>query len=149
MTDSNLAAIAIKDVTKSFLNAPSKVLKNVSLELFPGTLNAIIGPSGSGKSTLLHIIAGLDLPTSGSVRLFNEEITDKNEEDRCSLRLRDIGQVFQFFHLLPALSAKANSELPALLLGRESKKIISEYRVDSTFAKAKPTAIDRWVLGRL
>jgi|688.fasta_scaffold711745_1 ABC-type lipoprotein export system ATPase subunit len=132
MTDVNLAAITVDHVTKSFSDALNSVLNSVSLEIFPGTLNAIIGPSGSGKSTLLHIIAGLELPNQGSVKILADEITDKSEEERCAIRLKSIGQVFQFFHLLPALSAKANAELPGLLLGLKSKKEISE-RIDSLF----------------
>lgn len=92
-------------------------LRNVSLEIAGGEHLAIIGPSGSGKSTLMHILGCLDRPTSGSYRFGGREVGALSEEERSHLRQREIGFVFQFFHLLPRLTAVGNVELPMLFAG--------------------------------
>ena len=131
-SQSHLAAVSVKELRKSFRG--TEVLRGISFELEPATLNAIIGPSGSGKSTLLHLIAGLEQADSGSIELFGEHLVGKSEEDRCSLRLQTIGFVFQFFHLLPALSARANAELPGVLLGQLSRRELSS-KVEGLFER--------------
>ena len=87
-------------------------LRGVSLDVADGRLTAIMGPSGSGKSTLMHILAGLDRPTSGSVRLEGIEITGLSDKKLTRLRREKIGFVFQFFNLLPMLNAEENVVLP-------------------------------------
>jgi putative ABC transport system ATP-binding protein len=77
----------------------------------------VLGPSGSGKSTLLNLLAGVDLPDSGEVRLAGEALTDLGERERTLLRRREIGFIFQFFHLVPTLTVEENVRLPLELLG--------------------------------
>jgi putative ABC transport system ATP-binding protein len=92
-------------------------LKGVSLEVGQGKLTAVMGPSGSGKSTLMHILAGLDKPTSGTVRIDGTEITTLKDSDLTKLRRKHIGFVFQFFNLLPMLTAEENITLPLSIAG--------------------------------
>ena len=94
-------------------------LHDVSLDIDRGRLTAVMGPSGSGKSTLMHILAGLDKPTEGSVTLEGTEITTLNDDALTRLRRDNIGFVFQFFNLLPMLTAKENMLLPMAIAGRE------------------------------
>jgi putative ABC transport system ATP-binding protein len=92
-------------------------LRNVSLEIARGEHVALIGPSGSGKSTMLHIVGCLDRPTQGRYLFESREVGVLSEEERSLLRRHRIGFVFQFFHLLPRLSALGNVELPMLFAG--------------------------------
>src|SRR4029079_12410907 len=92
-------------------------LRGVSLEIASGELTAVMGPSGSGKSTLMHILAGLDKPTSGSVSIDGQEITTMGDSELTKLRRSHIGFVFQFFNLLPMLSAEENVLLPLSVAG--------------------------------
>jgi len=94
-------------------------LRGVSLEIARGELTAVMGPSGSGKSTLMHILAGLDRPTGGRVELAGTDITDAGDTQLTRLRRDHIGFVFQFFNLLPMLTARENIVLPASLSGRK------------------------------
>ena len=94
-------------------------LRGVSLEVEKGKLTAVMGPSGSGKSTLMHILAGLDRPTSGRVVLDGTEITDLGDTELTKLRRRSIGFVFQFFNLLPMLTAQENILLPLSIAGEK------------------------------
>ena len=93
------------------------ILDNVSLSVFPAEAVAIVGVSGSGKSTLLGLLAGLDLPTKGAVRLDGQDLFALDEDGRAALRARALGFVFQSFQLLPALSAIENVMLPLELGG--------------------------------
>ncbi len=93
------------------------ILHEIDLDVQAGESLAIVGASGSGKSTLLGLLAGLDLPTRGTVSLAGQEITALDEDARAALRGRELGFVFQAFHLLPALSALENVMLPLELLG--------------------------------
>src|ERR1700744_1460768 len=94
-------------------------LHDVSVDIDRGKLTAVMGPSGSGKSTLMHILAGLDPPTDGSVTVDGTEITTLNDDDLTKLRRDKIGFVFQFFNLLPMLTARENMLLPMAIAGRE------------------------------
>jgi putative ABC transport system ATP-binding protein len=96
---------------------PLTILAGVSLRVGRGESLAITGPSGAGKSTLLAILAGLDLPTAGRVRIDGQELTALDEDGRAALRARSVGFVFQSFHLLPALTALEQVMLPLELKG--------------------------------
>jgi putative ABC transport system ATP-binding protein len=106
--------VVASDITRRYGEDSTAVdaLRGVSLGLASGSLTAIMGPSGSGKSTLMHILAGLDRPTSGSVSLDGTEITGLGDNELTKLRRRHIGFVFQFFNLLPMLTAEENILLP-------------------------------------
>lgn len=93
-------------------------LRKVSVEMGRGQLTAIMGPSGSGKSTLMHCLAGLDSPTSGSIRIEGKDITKMNQRQLTRLRRDDIGFIFQSFNLIPTLTAKENITLPADIAGK-------------------------------
>jgi putative ABC transport system ATP-binding protein len=91
----------------------------VSVDIEGARLTAVMGPSGSGKSTLMHILAGLDKPTSGTVRVAGTEITSLGDNDLTRLRRQHIGFVFQFFNLLPMLTAEENITLPLSIAGEK------------------------------
>jgi putative ABC transport system ATP-binding protein len=97
-------------------------LKGVTLTIERGEHVALVGPSGSGKSTLLHIVGCLDRPTRGRYLLEGREVGSLSEEERSLLRRHRIGFVFQFFHLLPRLTAQGNVELPMLFAGTPSEE---------------------------
>ena len=92
-------------------------LNNITLDVPPGEYLSIMGPSGSGKSTLLHIIGLLDRPTTGRYLLNDKDVTILNDEEQARTRRETIGFIFQFFHLVPRLTAKQNIELPLVLGG--------------------------------
>jgi putative ABC transport system ATP-binding protein len=92
-------------------------LRGVDLGIAQGQLTAVMGPSGSGKSTLMHILAGLDRPTEGSVMIGGQDITRLSDNDLTLLRREHIGFIFQFFNLLPMLTAQENVVLPLSLAG--------------------------------
>ena len=94
-----------------------QALRGIDLHVPSGELTAVMGPSGSGKSTLMHILAGLDKPTSGSVHIAGTEITTLDDTDLTKLRRRHIGFIFQFFNLLPMLTARENVVLPLTIAG--------------------------------
>ncbi|HTN02392.1 ABC transporter ATP-binding protein [Planctellipticum variicoloris] len=110
--------VEVRDVFKSFRRGSEvvEVLSGLSLDVPVGEFMALMGPSGSGKTTLLNLIAGLDRPTEGEVLVGGERISTMTESQLASWRTRNIGFVFQFYHLLPVLSAYRNVELPLLLL---------------------------------
>lgn len=95
------------------------VLRGVDLTVEPTGFVAVVGPSGSGKTTLLGLLAGLDRPTAGSVRVNGRELTALTEDEAAVFRLENVGFVFQTFHLLPTLTALENVLVPMELLGRE------------------------------
>jgi putative ABC transport system ATP-binding protein len=103
-------------------------LEHVTLEIPAGRFVALMGPSGSGKSTLLNILAGLDRPTSGQVVVAGQRLNDLGEDALAAFRARHVGFVFQFFNLIPVLSARENLELPLLLtrLGKAERRARAE-----------------------
>ena len=115
--------VDIRDLAKSYRRGSEsiRVFEGVNLQIREGEFLALMGPSGSGKSTLLNIIAGLDSPTSGSVTVDGQDITRMNGKQLAAWRSTHIGFIFQFYNLLPVLTAAQNVELP-LLLTKLSKK---------------------------
>jgi putative ABC transport system ATP-binding protein len=118
------AVVAAWNVTRRYGEDDSAVdaLRGVSLRIPEGQFTAVMGPSGSGKSTLMHILAGLDVPTTGQVWVGGEEITDMDDDELTLLRRRRIGFIFQFFNLLPMLTAEANIVLPLSIAGETPDK---------------------------
>src|SRR5579862_5349932 len=116
--------VVATDVTRRYGQGDTAVdaLRGVSLEIESGKLTAVMGPSGSGKSTLMHILAGLDRPTGGSVTIAGEEITGMDDGDLTHLRRKHIGFVFQFYNLLPMLTAEENVKLPLAVSGTDVDK---------------------------
>jgi putative ABC transport system ATP-binding protein len=115
------AVVSGREITRRYGEGETAVdaLRGVSLDIEKGKLTAVMGPSGSGKSTLMHILAGLDRPTSGDVTIAGTNITKLDDNDLTKLRREHIGFVFQFFNLLPMLSAEENVTLPLLIAGEK------------------------------
>ena len=99
-----------------------EALKGVDLDVARGELTAVMGPSGSGKSTLMHLLAGLDKPTAGSIEIDGVDITQLDDTELTKLRRSHVGFVFQFFNLLPMLSAEENITLPLAIAGEKPDK---------------------------
>ena len=116
--------IEISELLKIYHKGDSEVraLDSVSVTVDEGEFVALMGPSGSGKSTLLNIIAGIDSPTSGTVRVGDREVTRMSESMKTAWRTRHVGYVFQFYNLMPVLTAFENVELPMLLLPLTKKE---------------------------
>ena len=116
MTSDSL--IRVENVAKEYQRGSERiaVLREVNLEIADGDFVALIGPSGSGKTTLLNLIAGLDTPSQGTIRVGDQIISGMSEAKLAAWRTRHVGFVFQFYHLLPVLTAYENVELPLLLL---------------------------------
>jgi len=125
--------ISLREVSKTVLSGaePLTILHPLSLEISRGQFIAIVGPSGSGKSTLLGLIAGLDAPTSGDVLIDGVNITRLGEDGLARLRGEKIGFVFQFFHLIPSLTAFENVAVPMEIAGardatERSRRLLDE-----------------------
>ncbi len=115
----------LTDVTRVYTigEVETHALRGVDLTIGEGEFTTLVGPSGSGKTTLLQLIGCLDKPTSGKVFINNEDATNMNRNQRADLRKGTIGFIFQFFALVPTLTAYENVELPLLLMGqRESQR---------------------------
>ena len=111
------AMIHVEHISRSYTRGVEEVhaLVDVSLEIETGHFLAFMGPSGSGKSTLLNIVAGIDRPTAGSVIVAGRHLNDLSEDELANWRARHVGLIFQFFNLIPVLSARDNVALPLLL----------------------------------
>ena len=116
MTESIIQA---QGLTKTYGSGPSqtRALRGVDLEIVRGSLTCIVGPSGHGKTTLMHLLGGLDRPSSGEVHLDGQDMFGLGDADLALLRSRKIGFVFQFFNLLPSLTARENVEIALMLAG--------------------------------
>jgi putative ABC transport system ATP-binding protein len=124
MESENGTVVVAREVMRRYGAGETAVdaLRGVSVDVPRGKLTAVMGPSGSGKSTLMHILAGLDKPTSGSVTIAGKEITTLKDSDLTKLRREHIGFVFQFFNLLPMLTADENIKLPLSIAGEKVDK---------------------------
>lgn len=113
-----------QQVSKSYTDGLSvvDVLKSVNLQIKKGDRMAIIGPSGCGKSTLLHLLGGLDKPTNGEITINQNNWQDLSEKQRCQMRNKHLGFIYQFHHLLPEFSALENVAMPLLLAGMSVAK---------------------------
>jgi len=126
------AMIQIFDLTKVYNITEGievRALNGVSLEVKKGEFVSVMGPSGSGKTTLLNMIGALDNPTSGAVYINRTNIAHMNDDQRTNLRLKEIGFIFQFYNLVPVLSAYENVELPMLFASKpekERKKVVNK-----------------------
>src|ERR687893_3242866 len=111
-----MALVEIRDVHKSFQRDTQRidVFTGITVDVEEGDFLALMGPSGSGKSTLINLIAGLDKPTRGTVRVAGEEVSAMSAGQLAAWRARTIGFVFQSYNLLPVLTAEQNVELPLL-----------------------------------
>jgi putative ABC transport system ATP-binding protein len=125
--------VAAKELTRRYGEGDTAVeaLRGCSIEIRRGELTAVMGPSGSGKSTLMHILAGLDRPTTGTVSIEGQDVTKLGDNDLTKLRREHIGFIFQFFNLLPMLTAEENIVLPLELGGRK----LDEAWVDDVIEK--------------
>ena len=117
MNEAKPILVDVRQVTKTFRRGAEeiRVLDRLDLSIQQGEFDALMGPSGSGKSTLLNLIGGLDRPTSGSVTIGTDQIERLSDRQLAAWRARHVGFVFQFYNLMPALTAAGNVELPLLL----------------------------------
>jgi putative ABC transport system ATP-binding protein len=125
--------VEAKDVSRRYGEGDAAVdaLRDVSVDFERDRFTAIMGPSGSGKSTLLHVLAGLDRPTGGRVLIDGTEITALDDADLTKLRRDKLGFIFQFFNLLPVLTAEENLVLPLSIAGRKPDKEWLEQLLDT------------------
>jgi len=121
----NNFVLECRDLSKTYYDAAGKieVLKKINLQIKPSELIAIVGNSGSGKSTLLHLLGGLDKPTEGTITIAEKKLADLSENQKCELRNRYLGFVYQFHHLLPEFTALENVSMPLLIRGTKPKAI--------------------------
>jgi len=127
------AVVTARDVVRRYGDGDTAVaaLRGVSVDIAEGRLTAVMGPSGSGKSTLMHILAGLDKPTSGEVSVAGVDISGLNDTELTKLRRDHIGFIFQFFNLLPMLTAVENIVLPLKLAGTKPNQAWLDEVVES------------------
>ncbi len=116
------AIIECKNVWKEYENGRVKALRGISLKVKKGESLAILGPSGSGKSTLMHILGCLDIPTRGKVFLNGKDVSKLSSAELAKIRSQTIGFVFQFFYLVPFMTALENVMLPMIFAGKKDKE---------------------------
>ncbi|MCI8320761.1 MAG: ABC transporter ATP-binding protein [Lachnospiraceae bacterium] len=121
-----MEVLRTEELTKEYGRGDNKVtaLDHVSFSVEEGEFVTILGPSGSGKSTLLHLLGGVDVPTKGKVYIAGKSLYDMKENKRTVFRRREIGQIYQFFNLIPVLNVEENISLPVLL---DHKKVDREF----------------------
>jgi putative ABC transport system ATP-binding protein len=119
-----MEAVQLEDVTKIYTigDTETRAVDGVNLSIDEGEFTALVGPSGSGKTTILQLMGCLDRPNSGTVKINGQDVTRLGANQRADLRLERIGFIFQFFALVPVLSAYENVELPLLLNGIDAKE---------------------------
>jgi putative ABC transport system ATP-binding protein len=124
--------VSADEVTRRYGEGEAAVdaLRGVSLDVSRGELVAVMGPSGSGKSTLMHLLAALDKPTSGTITIAGQDVGSLSDSDVTKLRRRNIGFVFQFFNLLPMLTAEENIVLPLSIAGEKPEREFLEGLLD-------------------
>jgi ABC-type lipoprotein export system ATPase subunit len=117
--------VTLTDVSKIYARAGDRIcgLDHVSFDVAAGTFCAFVGPSGCGKSTLLNLIAGLDMPTSGTIHLDGRSTASFSPEDWTRIRRESVGIVFQAFHLIPGLTVEENVAFPLLLRGEQGRRV--------------------------
>ena len=141
--------IEVKNIYKQVNTAEGvlRILEDINLSVARSETLAIVGPSGSGKSTLLGILAGLDVPSTGSVSLDGHEITAMDEEGRAIVRAKTVGFVFQSFHLLPGLTALENVALPLELNGDDDALKTAAYYLERVGLNSRTTHYPRQLSG--
>ena len=139
--NANGAVVRATDLSRRFGEGDTAVdaLRGLSLDVARSQLTTVMGPSGSGKSTLMHILAGLDRPTTGSVTIDGTEITTLDDTDLTRLRRNHIGFIFQFFNLLPMLTAEENITLPLTIAGEKIDRTWLAQLVESVGLKDRLT----------
>jgi putative ABC transport system ATP-binding protein len=137
----NGAVVTAHEITRRYGEGDTAVdaLRGVSLDVAPAKMTAIMGPSGSGKSTLMHILAALDRPTSGYATIAGTRLGELSDTEITKLRRRHIGFIFQFFNLLPMLTAEENILLPLSIAGRKPDKVEFEELLDRVGLKDRRT----------
>lgn len=113
--------VYVENVCKSFQNNKVSVLNNINLEIKQGEFVSLMGASGSGKSTLLYLIGGLEKPTSGTIKINNEDINKMKDSKLSKIRRKEIGFIFQFYNLVQNLTVEENILLPVIMDGRKRK----------------------------
>jgi putative ABC transport system ATP-binding protein len=120
----NMEVAKVENVTRTYKigKIETQALRGVDLSIVPAEFTALVGPSGSGKTTLLQLIGCLDQPTSGSVWINGKDVSRLNRNQRADMRRGTIGFIFQFFALIPTLTAYENIEMPLLLVGKSASE---------------------------
>jgi ABC-type lipoprotein export system ATPase subunit len=138
--EKGVVRVALRGVTKTY-EGGVEALRGVSLECAAGSVTALLGRSGCGKSTLLNLCGAMDFPTSGQVEVAGRLTSELNDAELTTLRREKIGFVFQFFQLLPSLTALENVELPLLLAGAKKSEATARERLDWVGLPEKANAL--------
>ncbi len=115
-----MSVIEVKNVSRSFQNGKeiAHILKDINFNVEKGDFVSIMGPSGSGKSTLLYLLGGLDMPTEGTVKINDVDLSKLKDKQLCKMRNEEVGFVFQFYNLVPNLNVEDNISLPLMIAGK-------------------------------
>jgi putative ABC transport system ATP-binding protein len=137
--NTNGVVVSAHEVTRRYGEGEAAVdaLQGVSLDVKPGELVAVMGASGSGKSTLMHLLAALDKPTGGTITIAGQDVSTLSDREVTLLRRRHIGFVFQFFNLLPMLSAEENVALPLSIAGEKPEPVFVENLIERVGLKER------------